>query len=78
MIGYAGNSLKVQSERIGEAILRCPWHLCGGPFRRDMLMVLKNTMKPMVWTGGKFFVMDNEKVKAVTFLEDINKCSYHN
>lgn len=67
-MGYAGNSLKLQSERMGEALFRCPWHLCGGPFRRDILMMLKSTMTPMVWTGGKFFVMDNEKVKAVRFI----------
>lgn len=68
MIGYAGNSIKVQSQRMGEAIFRCPWHLCGGSFRRDLLMILKNTIKPMVWTGGKFFIMDNEKLKAVKLI----------
>lgn len=66
LIGYAGNSIKQESNRITDALARCPWHLCGGPFRRDMLMFMKNTAKPMVLTGGKFFDVDIDKVKAVS------------
>lgn len=65
MIGYSGDCLKAHSDGIGAALLRCPWHLCGGPFRRDLMIIMKNTLKPMVLTGGKFFVLDYEKVKAV-------------
>lgn len=63
---YFGEALKQQSSRIGTALLRCPWHLCGGRFRRDMLIVLANTMKPLVMTGGKFFVLDFGKLTGVS------------
>lgn len=55
----------LKSTRVGEALLRSPWHLCGGPFRRGILMILQNTLKPIVLTGGKFFVLDYMKVKGI-------------
>lgn len=63
---YFGEALKQQSSRIGSALLRCPWHLCGGRFRRDMSIILANTMKPLVMTGGKFFVLDFDKLTGVS------------
>lgn len=66
IIGYAGNCIKFESNRLTFALARCPWHLCGGPFRRDIMMIMKNTARPMVLTGGKFFIMDFDKVKAVS------------
>lgn len=49
-----------------DAIVRNPWYLCGGPFRRGMLMFMASSMKPAVLTGGKFFVLDYDKMKAVS------------
>lgn len=63
---YFGEALKQQSNRIGSALLRCPWHLCGGRFRRDMSIILSNTMKPLVMTGGQFFVLDFGKLTGVS------------
>lgn len=65
---YFGEQLKSQTSRIGDALFRCPWHLCGGPFRRIASIILANTTKPCVMTGGKFFVLDFEKLTSVNFL----------
>lgn len=65
LFGYAGNSLKEQSIRVNDAIYRCPWHLCGGPFRRNAAMMMANAMKPLVLTGGRFFVLDYKKAEKV-------------
>lgn len=65
IFGYSGNWIKVQSIRVSDALVRCPWYLCGGPFRRGMITIMANTMKPIVITGGKFFILDYDKVKAV-------------
>lgn len=67
VIAYAGNCLKVESDRVMHAISNCPWHLCGGPFRRDVLMLMLNTLKPLTLTGGKFFIMDYDKLRAVCY-----------
>lgn len=66
IIGYAGNCIKFESNRLTFALARCPWYQCGGPFRRDIMMIMQNTARPMVLTGGKFFIMDFDKVKAVS------------
>lgn len=63
---YFGEALKRQSSKIGTALFRCPWHLCGGQFRRNMLIILSNTMSPLVMTGGNFFVLDFDKLTAVS------------
>lgn len=57
--------INYQSIRVGDAALRCPWHLCGGPFRRSLLVILANTIQPLQLTGGKFFILDYTKVIAV-------------
>lgn len=62
---YFGEILKQQSSHIGDALLRGPWHLCGGPFRRIALLILVNSTKPLVMTGGKFFVLDFQKLTSV-------------
>lgn len=63
---YFGEILKQQSSKVGTALLRCPWHLCGGQFRRRVSIILANTMKPLVLTGGKFFVLDFNKLTGVS------------
>lgn len=68
---YFGEALKQQSSRIGSALFRCPWHLCGGRFRRDMLIILSNTTKPLVMTGGKFFVLDFGKLTGVSAMSSV-------
>lgn len=63
---YLGEALRQQSSKIGSALLRCPWYLCGGRFRRHMLIVLANSMKPLVMTGGKFFILGFDKLTGVS------------
>lgn len=62
---YFGDTLKQQSSHIDDALLRCPWYLCGGPFRRLMSVILANSRKSLVLTGGKFFVLDLNKLASV-------------
>ncbi|XP_055304002.1 putative odorant receptor 85e [Sitodiplosis mosellana] len=62
---YFGETLKQQSSHIGDALLRCPWHLSGGPFRRIALIFLANCTKPLVMTGGKFFILDFQKLTSI-------------
>lgn len=57
-----------QSIRVGDAVLRCSWHLCGSRFRRDLSIILANTVVPIQLTGGKFFILDYTKVIAVRML----------
>ncbi|XP_055708520.1 odorant receptor 83a [Phlebotomus papatasi] len=52
---HYASMITYQSTRLNEAIIRSPWYMCGGPVRRDMLIMLTNTVKPFVLTGGKFF-----------------------
>lgn len=56
-----------QSIRVGDAVLRSPWHLCGGSFRRSLSVILANTIEPLKLTGGKFFILDYTKVIAVRY-----------
>lgn len=77
IFGFSGNSLKYQSGRVAEAIMRCDWYLCGGPFRRCMLTFMARSLKPFTLTGGKFFILDYDKTKAVKLkwlLETGEKC----
>lgn len=63
---YFGETLKRQSTQICDALLRCPWHLCGGPFRRIVSIILANCTKPLVMTGGNFFILDFNKLVQVS------------
>lgn len=74
---YAGNCLKVESDRVMHAISNCPWHLCGGPFRRDVLMLMLSTSKPLTLTGGNFFIMDYDKFRAVCFYNSVCNMRTH-
>lgn len=55
-----------QSTRIGDAIYRCPWYLCGDKFRREIGIMFSWAAKPLVITGGKFYVLDFNKMIAVS------------
>lgn len=63
---YFGEILKQQSSHSGEALLRCPWYLCGGPFRRIASILLSNSNEPMVLTGSGFFILDFGKLINVS------------
>lgn len=60
-----------QSTRIGDAIFRSPWHLCGAKFRKDILIVMASASKPIALTGGKFFVLDYNKMLGVCYTGNI-------
>lgn len=55
-----------QSSHIGDALLRSPWYLCGGPFRRITSIILANCTQPLVMTGGKFFILGFNKLSSVS------------
>lgn len=74
IFGYVGNWMKIQSTRVSDAIYRCPWYLCGGPFRRTVVMFMANSMRPVVLTGGGFFILDYEKAKGVWWSIDFIEC----
>ncbi|XP_031627368.1 putative odorant receptor 85e, partial [Contarinia nasturtii] len=62
---YFGETLKQQSSHIGDALLRCEWYLCGGPFRRIASIILANCNQPLVMTGGKFFILGFSKFTSI-------------
>lgn len=63
---YFGETLKQQSLKVGEAIFYSPWHLSGGQFRRSVSIFLSNSNRPLLLTGGKFFILDFAKMSAVS------------
>lgn len=69
---YFGETLMQQSSHIADALLRCPWYLCGGPFRRITSIILSNCTKPLVMTGGKFFILGFHKLSSVS----VRMCVY--
>lgn len=65
LLSYVGDILKQQSTRVGDAVFRCPWYLCGAKFRKSISILLANAAKPLTLTGGKFFVLDYNKMIGV-------------
>lgn len=65
LLSYVGDILKQQSTRVGDAVFRCPWHMCGAKFRKSILILLANSAKPLALTGGKFFILDYNKMIGV-------------
>lgn len=45
----------MQSIKVGDAILRSPWYRFDVKFQRLIIIVLANTQKALIMTGGKFF-----------------------
>lgn len=41
--------------KVGNALLRSPWYRFDVKFQRLVIIVLANTQKTLVLTGGKFF-----------------------
>lgn len=62
---YFGETLKQQTSHIGDALMRTNWYLCGGSFRRRVLIILSSSNKPMTLSGLKFFVLDYQKLTGV-------------
>lgn len=65
-LSYFGEMLKQQSLKVGDALFRSPWHLCGAQFRRSMSIFLAHNSRPILLTGGKFFILDFAKMSAVS------------
>ncbi|XP_059611825.1 odorant receptor 83a [Phlebotomus argentipes] len=61
---YYADMLTYQSTRLNEAIIRSPWYTCGGPIRRDLIIMLANSVKPFTLTAGKFFLLTVESFKS--------------
>lgn len=75
---YFGETMKTQSSHISDALLRCSWYLCGGPFRRILSIILSNSTKPLVMTGGKFFILDFHKLTSVSQFTQIENMYFFN
>ncbi|XP_037048851.1 putative odorant receptor 85e [Bradysia coprophila] len=55
MLCYAGEIIKTESLKVGDALLRSQWYRFDVKFQRLIVIVLANTQKSLVITGGKFF-----------------------
>lgn len=65
MINYLGQIILNQSVRVRDFIYEVPWYQGGAPFRRSLLIIMMNTLKPHIITGGKFYAMGYDKFTAV-------------
>lgn len=68
---YFGETLTQQSSHIGDALMRNAWYLCGGPFRRNVSIILAYCTQPLVMTGGKFFILGFSKLTSVSVYFDV-------
>lgn len=62
---YLGQIIESQSARVSEFVYDLPWEGFGGPCRRTISIILLNSVKPKLMTGGKFFALSYEKFVAV-------------
>ncbi|XP_055852105.1 putative odorant receptor 85e [Episyrphus balteatus] len=65
MFTYYGELLCLHSVRAGEALLRSPWHKNTILIKKEILIFLINSRKPVQLTAGKFFVMNVERLRSV-------------
>lgn len=58
---YYGEVIERHSVRVGDALMRSPWSLCGSSFRKGILIMMSNSIKAVRFTGGKFYSLNLEK-----------------
>uniref|UniRef100_A0AAG5CYZ9 Odorant receptor n=1 Tax=Anopheles atroparvus TaxID=41427 RepID=A0AAG5CYZ9_ANOAO len=57
---FLGQILKNQGLKVGDALWKSPWHLCGASYRRRMLVILMNAQRPVRLTGLKLYELNLE------------------
>ena len=44
--------------KVGDALMKAPWNLCGRRFRYRMSIILSNSNQPIILTAGKLYNLD--------------------
>ncbi|XP_035777568.1 odorant receptor 83a-like [Anopheles albimanus] len=55
---FLGQILKNQGLKVGDALWKSPWQLCGASYRRRMLIILMNAQRPVRLTGLKLYELN--------------------
>uniref|UniRef100_A0A182P061 Uncharacterized protein n=1 Tax=Anopheles epiroticus TaxID=199890 RepID=A0A182P061_9DIPT len=62
---FLGQILTNQGLKVGDALWKSPWHLCGASYRRRLLIILMNAQRPVRLTGLKLYELNLETYYAV-------------
>uniref|UniRef100_A0A182RS70 Uncharacterized protein n=1 Tax=Anopheles funestus TaxID=62324 RepID=A0A182RS70_ANOFN len=62
---FLGHILMSQGLKVGDALWKSPWHLCGASYRRRMLIILMNAQRPVRLTGWKLYELNLETYYTV-------------
>ncbi|XP_053660533.1 odorant receptor 83a [Anopheles marshallii] len=62
---FLGHILMNQGLKVGDALWKSPWHLCGASYRRRMLIILMNAQRPVRLTGLKLYELNLETYYTV-------------
>uniref|UniRef100_A0A340TB37 Odorant receptor n=2 Tax=Anopheles merus TaxID=30066 RepID=A0A340TB37_ANOME len=62
---FLGQTLKNQGLKVGDALWKSPWHLCGASYRRRLLIILMNAQRPVRLTGLKLYELNLETYYTV-------------
>ncbi|KFB53231.1 AGAP002558-PA-like protein [Anopheles sinensis] len=62
---FLGQILQNQGLKVGDALWKSPWHLCGASYRRRMLIILMNAQRPVRLTGLKLYELNLETYYTV-------------
>ncbi|XP_023301661.2 odorant receptor 83a [Lucilia cuprina] len=65
IICYFGEMIYINSQRCGEALLRCPWYIHMREMKYDFLLFLLNSKRPFKLTAGKIYTLNVERFKGV-------------
>lgn len=63
---YLGQIIESQSARVPDFLYDLPWDGFSAPCRRTILIMMLNSLKPKLMTGGKFFALSYEKFVSVS------------
>ncbi|KNC30410.1 putative odorant receptor 83a [Lucilia cuprina] len=64
IICYFGEMIYINSQRCGEALLRCPWYIHMREMKYDFLLFLLNSKRPFKLTAGKIYTLNVERFKG--------------
>uniref|UniRef100_A0A182JUT8 Odorant receptor n=1 Tax=Anopheles christyi TaxID=43041 RepID=A0A182JUT8_9DIPT len=62
---FLGQILTNQGLKVGDALWKSPWHLCGASYRRRLLIILTNAQRPIRLTGLKLYELNLETYYTV-------------
>ncbi|XP_038120468.1 putative odorant receptor 85e [Culex quinquefasciatus] len=60
LLCYLGQTMKVQSMKVGDALMMSPWYECGAAFRKRTQLILINSFHPVRLTAMKLYDLDFE------------------